>query len=432
MPNERIGDHQLSWAQWFADSTAPGVMRAHWFERRHMMHSTRRWNRDHSGELQSSWMNGVGMLVWDTVFGVWVGWNRRDLSTLRRMLRVQRAASTVLRGSWTPLTDPAPAALDAGVYVSRFEESGLVLWTVVNRGREDYRGPVLARGAVPSGARLFDVTAGSEAGADVLVPARGVAGLLAVTGEEPAWLGELLDAAAADAPDPDPTFPARTPERSIPDPSTGAPPADAVRVAGGARTLPFAYRRRETGTYRGAPYVEEWKPLPPRLHDDRVEQLEVELAPVAVAAREVSAAEYAEFLETTGYRPRIGNRFLVGTSDDEGPVTGVSLEDARAYARWRGARLPTEFEWQAAAAQPGFGRRAPLVWNWTESEHTDGITRFAMLKGGSLHESLGSDWYVDGGPRAPAFSFKYLLAGLGIDRSPSIGFRLAWDTEEGA
>ncbi len=57
-----------------------------------MMHGTRRWNRDHSDELQSAWMNGTGMLVWDTVFGVWVGWNDRDTSTLRRMLRAQRVA----------------------------------------------------------------------------------------------------------------------------------------------------------------------------------------------------------------------------------------------------------------------------------------------------------------------------------------------------
>ena len=51
---------------------------AHWFERRHMQHHTRRWNRDHSDELQSAWINGVGMVVWDAVFGSWVGWNERD------------------------------------------------------------------------------------------------------------------------------------------------------------------------------------------------------------------------------------------------------------------------------------------------------------------------------------------------------------------
>jgi formylglycine-generating enzyme required for sulfatase activity len=105
----------------------------------------------------------------------------------------------------------------------------------------------------------------------------------------------------------------------------------------------------------------------------------------------------------------------------------VGLEDARAYAAWLGARLPTEFEWQVAASVPGFRRATPLVWNWTESEHTDGVTRFVMLKGGSDHETVGSDWYVDGGPRDPSFSLKFLLPGLGVDRSPSIGFRLAWE-----
>lgn len=433
VPNERIADHQLSWAQWFADSDAPGVMRAHWFERRHMMHSTRRWNRDHSAELQSSWMNGVGMLVWDTVFGVWVGWSRRDLSTLRRMVRVQRAAADVLQGEWTPLADAAPEALAAGVYVSRFERDGLVLWTVVNRREKDYLGPVLDPAALPAGWRLVDVTAGFPVERQVRVPARGVAGLLAVAGEDPSWLPALLAAASADAVEHDRSFPDRTPERLAPERSTGSAPADALEVTGGARTLAFAFRRRETGTYRGAPYVEEWKPLPPRLHDPRVEHLEVELAPVAVARREVSVEEFREFLDATAYRPEIENRFLVGSAaSGEGPVTGVSLEDARAYARWRGARLPTEFEWQVAADLAGFERRAPLVWNWTESEHTDGVTRFAMLKGGSEHESRGSDWYVDGGPRPPEFSLKYLLAGLGLDRSPSIGFRLAWDREEGA
>ncbi|GAB4004019.1 hypothetical protein GCM10029992_47760 [Glycomyces albus] len=108
VPNDRIEDHLLSWAQWFADSEAPGVMRAHWYERRHMMHSIRRWNRDHSAELQSAWMNGTGILVWDAVFGVWVGWNRRDESTLRRMLRVQRAATEVLTAGSGPRSKAPP------------------------------------------------------------------------------------------------------------------------------------------------------------------------------------------------------------------------------------------------------------------------------------------------------------------------------------
>jgi hypothetical protein len=187
----------------------------------------------------------------------------------------------------------------------------------------------------------------------------------------------------------------------------------------------MTYRRRETGTYQGAPYVEEWKPLPPRLHDHREETVTVTLTAVRVATTEVTGDEFAEFLDATGYRPACDNRWPPPTGP--GPATMVSLDDARAYATWAGARLPTEFEWQVAAGGSGFRRATPLVWNWTESEHTDGVTRFVMLKGGADHVSEGSDWYVDGGPRDPSFSLKFLLPGLGLDRSTSIGFRLAWE-----
>jgi hypothetical protein len=423
---QRIEDHHLSWAQWFADTDVPGVLRAKWFEPRHMLHATRRWNRDHGDELQSSWMNGAGMLIWDTVFGVWVGWNERDKSTLRRMLRIQHAVSDVLtEGEWTPLSEAVPEATNAGVYASRFEAGELTLWTVVNRGTEDYAGPVLE--TEPPG-RLFDLGTGAALDQDavVRVPARGVTGLLAVRGEKPCWLAELLREAAADPPSSDRTFPARPVIRVPAEPAVVASvPGGTVVVEPGVRTLRIEYRRRETGMYSGAPYVEEWKPLPPRLHDDRHLFLTVEVGSVAVGAREVTRGRFDEFLTATGYRPQHPGPFVAGQPD--GPVTMVGLADARAYARWAGARLPSEHEWQLAAGAANFERLTPLVWNWTESEHSDGITRFAMLKGGSDFRAEESDWYFDGGPRPPEFTAKLLLAGLGLERSTSIGFRLAWD-----
>jgi len=480
VPNERIADHQLSWAQWFADSDAPGVMRAHLFEQRHMMHSTRRWNRDHSAELHSAWMNGTGMLVWDTVFGVWVGWNERDKATLRSMLRVQRAFTDVFSdGDWQPLAGGTDAAIAAGVYTSTYRLGSTTLFTLVNRGDSDYRGEAVAAlvdGLPSDGSRAYDLCAGVELDdAQVSVPARGVTAVLVTMDAAAPTSGDRVDASApapasasastpfepghaelsallAEAADdrarsaevrdsmPDwSAFPARTARRTLPERSrfTGAGShVGVVPVAAGDYALPFRYRRRETGTYQGAPYVEEWKPLAPRLHDDRDEIIEVTLGFASVAAREVTVAEFTRFVAETSYQPASSNRFLIGTASGSGhpdvAVTGVSLDDARAYAAWAGARLPTEFEWQVAAEQPGFERIRPLVWNWTESEHTDGITRFSMLKGGSDYEAPGSDWYVDGGEREPAFSLKFLATGLGIDRSPHIGFRLAWDTGDAA
>ncbi|MDQ3543783.1 MAG: formylglycine-generating enzyme family protein [Actinomycetota bacterium] len=436
---ERIADHQLSWAQWFADTEAPGVLRARWFERRHMLHHTRRWNRDHSDELQSSWMNGTGIMVWDAVFGSWVGWNERDRSTLRAMVRVQRVLADVLvSGDWTPLVDATSDALSAGVFVSRYRHGDVTLWTVVNRGTTDYRGAVLDN--VPdTGGSWFEVTTGArmESGhASVVVPARGVAGIVTIPDEISEEFAAMVDAAAADRHIADATFPARDATRHEAPTSSSAPPPSAIRVSAGERQLTITYRLRETGMYDGAPFVEAWKPLPPLLHSEVTESRVVTLGPVAVASAEVTNGEFAEFAATTGYRPDVPHRYALHWPTGDGaaagaerdPMTHVNLADARAFAAWVGARLPTEFEWQVAADDPGFTRVEPLVWNLTESEHSDGITRFVMLKGGSAYEATESEWYFDGGRRPPSFCAKLLLAGLGVERSARIGFRVAWDT----
>ena len=141
-------------------------------------------------------------------------------------------------------------------------------------------------------------------------------------------------------------------------------------------------------------------------------------------------------------------------------MTFVSLADARAYAAWHGQRLPTEAEWQWAAEGAGFNNRFPWgneerifrseirsafdlatataqgvmglcgnTWELTESEYTDGHTRFVMLRGGVFLPPGDSEWLVMRGARPNDYHAKYVLLGDGLDRSETISFRTVVDLD---
>jgi formylglycine-generating enzyme required for sulfatase activity len=148
------------------------------------------------------------------------------------------------------------------------------------------------------------------------------------------------------------------------------------------------------------------------------------------------------------------------------PVVYIDIDDARAYAKWAGKRLPTEPEWHLAA-QGTDGRKWPWgdefdesnvnttgertlaarslpegrspygcyhmsgnVWEWTESCRDDGHTRFVMVRGGSYFNAEGSGWYVKGGPQPCDHHAKFIRMWPGLDRCATIGFRCVIDAED--
>lgn len=65
---------------------------------------------------------------------------------------------------------------------------------------------------------------------------------------------------------------------------------------------------------------------------------------------EVSNAQYKRFIEATNYKAPenwINGSYSFGKGNH--PVVGVDWDDAAAYAKWAGKKLPTETEWEKAA-----------------------------------------------------------------------------------
>jgi len=148
-----------------------------------------------------------------------------------------------------------------------------------------------------------------------------------------------------------------------------------------------------------------------------------------IGARLVTNSEYREFIADGGYtnstlwlsdgwatvnqnewdRPLywsedLASEFtLSGTRDidDNAPVAHVSFYEADAFARWAGARLPTEFEWEAFASEE------PVLGNLFESGYLH------PSAGGDSNQLFGDVWEWTSSPYSAYPGFVPLEGSLG-------------------
>lgn len=492
--DEMLAYNPMTWGYW-KYGFVPTVSRFKWLEPRHMVNISNRWAHDHTDDLQEAFFNGAGFESWENIWGIWNQMTPRDAEGLRRIATVERyCASMLVSPKWRPFFPEQ----QYGVFASEWPADRSTLWTIINRNPYDSSGRQIL---VPykNGVRYFDLWHGTEIHPEregdfsVLafdIESHGFGAILETSQPDPK-LESLLKTMHELAVHPLSQFSNQW--RSLPQqlvvvdstpPPTSAP-SGMIRVAAANFVFRVNGIEIEGSNDDGVDVQYPWENSARRYHEHKVQ-----IASFWIDRFPVTNADFKRFLDATHYHPADDHNFLKDWSNsnfpagwEKKPVTWVSLEDARAYARWAGKRLPREWEWQYAAQgtdgrqypwgdfwpmpTPGVATEAggaqagqyfPIpdkerdaappadvdahpsgaspfgvmdlvgnVWQWTD-EYVDEHTRAAILRGGSHYQPQGSRWYF---PQAYKLSQhgKYLLMAPSIDRAATVGFRCVVDAK---
>jgi gamma-glutamyl hercynylcysteine S-oxide synthase len=489
-PQFDIRDDSLSWStigwnDWvtWEDVTypfIPMVNKSHWIEPRHTVNVTDRFTRDKTDSLQHAFFNGLGYASLENLWGFWYPNDARDSEVILRITRIERTfPENMISMDWQPHVP----TLQSGVFASKFPAPARTLWTVVNRNEFDVSGEQLRLPYHP-GLHYYDIWHGIELTptikgeeATLAFPIEGL-GFGAILGTEQsssvAALQPLLSFMAERSRQSLRSYSkAWTPvSQTMVDIASTTPASSAPQNMAAIPAGEFDFSVRgieiEGGNDPGADVQYPWEDSPRRSHRHRltIHAFYIDKTPV-------TNEQFKQFLDATHYHPADDHNFLHDWSNGNfpagwanKPVTWVSLEDARAYAKWAGKRLPHEWEWQyaaqsndarvypwgnswdaAAAPTADRGRaRSPLadvdahakgaspygvldmdgnVSQWTD-EFRDEHTRSAILRGAASYQPRGSVWYFPQTYRLDEHE-KLLLMSPSRDRSGTIGFRCVTD-----
>ena len=172
-------------------------------------------------------------------------------------------------------------------------------------------------------------------------------------------------------------------------------------------------------------------------------QHEVHVDAYLIDQYEVTNAQYMEFVQATGRRmPEHWQRY--GDAIPEGrenhPVVNVNWSDAKSYADWCGKRLPTEAEWEKAAAwnprtrNPRTGKPRDFPWG---PAHRDGYANHCAELGCACegdrkaHETWQKSWEEKDGKQIRQLGGNTAPVGkFGRDRSILRCFDMAGNVTE--
>ncbi len=479
--DEALAWNVMTWGQ-YQFPFVPEVDKYKWLETRHMVNISHRWARNKTDDLQFAFFNGVGWESWENVWGIWNGITERDGEATRRMATMERGVAAFLV---SPGWEPYYPTHRYGVFASRWPVNGQTVWTMVNRNEYDVSGREIS---VPAedGVRYFDLYHGveltpeKEGSAAVLafaIEAHGFAAVLATHGAPDTKMQDLMARMKTLTATPLSSYADQWKTLGqqmvaiAPAKAMGAAPEGMVAIPGGDYVFKVQGIEIEGFNDIGVDVQYPWEDMPRRFHEHRMT-----IPRFSMDKYPVTNAEFKKFLDATHYQPADALNFLRDWKDGaypqgwaNKPVTWVSLEDARAYAKWAGKRLPHEWEWQYAA-QGGNPERiypwgdaweanaVPLpvkgrsltqpdnvdahpagasafgvmdmvgnVWQWTD-EFVDEHTRGGILRGGSYYQPQGSIWYFPQAYRNDQHG-KLLMMAPSYDRSGTVGFRCVSDAE---